>query len=245
MIVGARDPLSLGGQLAKDAEKRYPGWNVNTAGLMGEDLHLDVTDHVQWQQVMELHPWHWVVCTAGINLETDLTGQNPLWSVDQQYHVNFVGHMMGLSAWLDTWHDGEVWDDREAYLPKGTRLQWVSISSNSAQVARSKSLGYCASKAALSMGIRCAGRAMADDGFSIYGYEPGWVDDTPMSREVWDRMITSVVMPEGLSYIPAAHRIPGNNTLAGEDLAALINNNLALEMTALNGTLLRVDGGEQ
>jgi NAD(P)-dependent dehydrogenase (short-subunit alcohol dehydrogenase family) len=113
---------------------------------------------------------------------------------------------------------------------------FVAVSSNSAHVARSESAGYCASKAALSMAVRCAARRYAPlNTFRIWGYEPGLILDSPMTEAV--RMSVRPDVP--------LHRIPGNHTLRRGDLAQRIVDDIASGDRWLNGCMLRLDGGEQ
>jgi NAD(P)-dependent dehydrogenase (short-subunit alcohol dehydrogenase family) len=110
------------------------------------------------------------------------------------------------------------------------------ISSNSAHIARTESAAYCASKAALSMAIRVAAREQAGRGPIVYGYEPGLLDGTPMTEK------------SAASFGGALHRIPGLPPREGLDVewfAEYVAANLIHPSMALNGTLMRLDGGEQ
>jgi len=242
LVVGAQ-PGSIGAVVATTAKLLGPpGWGqIFTAGISGyEDLKLDVTDFLSMMDFLkEFGPFHDVVCTAGINIPGGIMSRvshrlQPLMT------VNYHGHIYLLQNWVEYWLDVQTGED--AVKPA---KNWVSISSNSAHIARSPSLAYCASKAALSMAIRCAGRELAHVGlpFNVYAYEPGWVDDTPMSVEMTQEAGTFVSAKEEQSLV--MHRIPGGKGLDVYDLAGLIVNNLKLEGRMFNGTCIRVDGGEQ
>lgn len=242
LVVGAR-PGSIGEVIAQRAEKE--GFFVGTAGLSKhEHFPLDVQRSEMIRDVVHVQPWHHVICTAGVNLEGGVSGTGWLGQVANSHRVNFMGPLILLSEWCRYWRDildvGENLPAKEVDVRAVIRpeyLHFAAISSNSAHIARSKSLGYCTSKAALSMAVRCVAREMATHpaGFVIYGYEPGWVDATPMSDSVQNRLDARDVVP---------HRIPGARTLKKDRLAAMVVHNLMLG-GSLNGCVLRVDGGEQ
>jgi NAD(P)-dependent dehydrogenase (short-subunit alcohol dehydrogenase family) len=225
--VGAK-PNSLGEAIATEADRRY--FDVECAGISGEAIHLDANETKEVALVMG-QGWDHVVCTVGINRETDMLQPGWMGSITAQTRANFYGPMVLLGQWVNWWM-------RKPNLSRGNTdpRHFVAISSNSAQVARSTGMGYCASKAALSMALRCAGRDLATRGlpFSVYGYEPGWLAGTPMSDEVRQR----------LDGAPP-HRIPAGDPIDTKGLAAQIVNGLEHSRYNLNGTVLRVDGGEQ
>ncbi len=113
---------------------------------------------------------------------------------------------------------------------------FVVISSNSARIPRSQSLAYCASKAALSMSVRVSARYLAQQNHPVvvYGYEPGLLEGTPMTR-----MAQS-------GFAGSLHRMPNVRAagLPAEGLARLIAFNLGQNGRALNGTLIPYDAGE-
>lgn len=243
LVVGAR-PGSLGAWVATTAKHLAYGepWEVVTAGISGEDVRLDVdwSDEPMTEVLREHGPFSAVVCTAGINPEScKFTDGNP-WHQRDAMDVNFMGHMSLLWNWVRYWHQKYPKGVHDAEWDAVPPLSWVSISSNSAHIARTKSLMYCASKAALSMGIRCAGRELAGGRFSIYGYEPGWLDGTPMSEAKELELATDSTMPGDTKL----HRIPGGQGVDPISLAGMIVGNLNNDR-ALNGCMLRVDGGEQ
>ena len=206
--------------------------------MSGEDFHLDVTDAEQCREVVKRAMFDAVVCTAGINRPTRMSGGTELQvGIEDMMAVNFAGHMNVLQAWLGFWFEVQkVAGGPDETIPK----HFVSISSNSAQIARTGSLGYCASKAALSMGIRCAAREVAKEPvgpapMAIYAYEPGWLEGTPMSDSVENRL--------GIGVMP--HRIPGGRGIHVGELSEMIALNIRQGSANLNGCVLRVDGGEQ
>lgn len=230
LVVGAKDG-SLGRAIADEAEDDSSQWNVWTAGIAGEDHFLDVTMESSIRDLFAATcvP-ECIVVTAGVNIEGSIMGDVHS-DMLKQYVTNTFGPINVLSEWLKAMSITGQKSDLHA-----PGYQFVAISSNSAHVARSQSMGYCASKAALSMALRCSAREMARSGVSIYGYEPGWIDGTPMSNQVIQRM--------GLDSIK--HRIPSGKGVDVGQLASLVVNNLSNnETNMLNGCMIRVDGGEQ
>lgn len=203
---------------------------VWTAGITPhEDKRLDVTKLKDVYAFLRKEEVDHVVCTVGTNMPGTIQGAEWHRNMKLQMLVNYQGPMNLLAEWARYWRDKE-----DATGPELNR-HFVVVSSNSAHTARSESGGYCASKAALSMGVRCAARQQAHRNLSIYGYEPGWMDGTPMSEGVEERLGTGAVV----------HRIPGNNTMDPFVLAKMIVTNMVFTCGELNGTMLRVDGGEQ
>lgn len=233
LVVGAR-PASLGAHVAGFGRVR--GYTVTTAGIEDEDIRCDAASVQAVRECMDIVRPHHVVCTVGRNLPGTIQGKGWYTNMKEQMQVNYLAPMIIVSEFTRMW--------RQRFKDAGDRMdrEWgdmtlhcVAISSNSAYVARSKSGGYCASKAALTMGYRAAAREQAEHPFSIYTYEPGWLDGTPMSAEVEARMD---MPPEVLQ------RIPGDNLVDPDELAGMIVNNLSFGRW-LNGTSLRVDGGDQ
>lgn len=239
LIVGAREG-SLGEAVETLAREDLNGdFDVETAGIDQEMLGLDITDYNQVDDFFESIPLHAypmsIVCTVGMNVEHTIGALHPP-ALQREFEVNCTSVLNLLSAW---WNVAMMAPDGE--VPH--LHHFVAISSNSAQIARSQSLGYCASKAALSMGLRVAARALAtgrewkDPCPVVYGYEPGWINDTPMSREVRERL-------DHATAATTVHRIPGGRGIDRFSLANMIMNNLK-GGKALNGCMLRLDGGEQ
>jgi NAD(P)-dependent dehydrogenase (short-subunit alcohol dehydrogenase family) len=236
LIVGAR-PLSLGMRVQRLA--RYEGFNADTAGITTENHTLDISDTDVVHKFMKEHMWDHVVCTVGVNMEGTVEGKGWIKALETQARTNYLGPMILLSEWARVWRDA-IKEARagQDYVPIGLVRHFVAISSNSAHIARANSGGYCASKAALSMGVRCAAREQASWPFSIYGYEPGWLEGTPMSEMVRTRLQHTDVRA-------ATHRIPGGRGINPDVLAALIVHNIKTSEKALNGCMIRTDGGEQ
>lgn len=241
LVVGAREG-SLGHYVGSVATER--GWTVTTAGVSGdEDMHFDIANHGSVHALFPEdmgEPWHSIVCTAGVNYEGGIKDDSIRGKLDQSLLINTTGPLHLLHAWQDWWlyHIDETHMERDVALGEDVPmypLHFVAISSNSARIARSQSLAYCASKAALSMGIRCAARELADTWLNVYAYEPGWLSGTPMSKEVNARF----------EYGQPRHRIPGDRTCDPAALAHMIVRNLANWYSSLNGCTLRLDGGEQ
>lgn len=241
LVVGARK-YSLGWWIAETLKALYVDgmpeaatetsdgrWNIVTAGIDSNDEHVwldlygDRRAHLM-DVLQDVKPDH-IVCTAGINHPQSDFPILTDW-YEEHYRVNVVGPMRLLDVWESVAGDG--WEN------VGHARHFVAISSNSAHIARTYSGAYCASKAALSMALRCKAREMKGAPFVVYGYEPGLLAGTPMTAEVVGRLGDK-----------AASRIPGHpEGLPTPSLAAMVVRNLNASYE-LNGCLLRVDGGDQ
>lgn len=228
LVVGARAG-SLGAAIAE--EWATYGQPVVTAGISGEeDRHLDLVRNsitAMSGLIREVQPVH-VVCTVGINEPQE--GVDPLHWYRKHLEVNAIGPLRLLDAFAE-WAQGQL---SETSGPR----HYVAISSNSAFLPRTASAAYCASKAALSQGIRVEGREACggDRGWVAYGYEPGLLAGTPMTADSEAR------------FSGALHRMRGERVARGiapEALAEVVVSNLrGLGGPMLNGTLVRFDGGE-
>lgn len=224
LIVGAR-VRSLGAALARELSSH----DVLTAGVSGEeDARLDLV-HDDLHAFMKRHRPDHVVCTAGINSRrADLDHDGLVWWGDHMM-ANVVGPMRLLEAYVGIRMRPDL----------AVRLgHFVGVSSNSAHIPRTGSGPYCASKAALSMGLRVAAREAAREGMShiVYGYEPGLLRGTPMTAETEAR----------LPGVPLT-RMRGagvQNGLSVRALARHIGANLRSGGVELNGCMLRLDAGE-
>ena len=226
-VFGAREG-SLGEAVANLL--RFPGDNheVTTFGAHGEDVVFiwpDVRTLATQRLIAE--QFDAIVCTIGVNQPTTLGHSNFDEAMADSYGINVLAPMRIL----------------EVALGFQQNLQaFVAVSSNSANIARRGSMAYCASKAALSMAIRCAARDLADgSGYGVaaepplvYGYEFGLLAGTPMTKGTEKQ------------FGPSQTRIPGHPQGLSADRAALaIVRNLTHPWEGLNGALLRLDGGEQ
>lgn len=221
LVVGARHN-SLGWHIA--AHAAIAGVEALTAGITTEPIHMACSD--EWairSRLSDIRPTH-VVCTIGVNEGLPVYGDEWTDLAAEHMEVNFLRPMRLLRAFED-------------YL-SGLPGTFVAISSNSARIARSSSAAYCASKAALSMGLRCAARDMTRAGnpLRVWGYEPGALAGTPMTKSVarglgknvpMSRMLTS---PAGLP-VGAVGRIVARDLLDSPEV--------------LHGTIVPLDNGEQ
>lgn len=242
LIVGAREG-SLGACI-RDTLGRI-GFEPITAGISKEEENrLDITNNMKTlrESIERLKPNH-VIVTAGINREVldpvYVYQGEPQWDewYKDHFRVNVIGPMRLFTAWLEA---------REGYQATADLGHFVVIGSNSAHIARTGSAAYCASKAALAMAVRVNARELArsDLGAILYGYEPGLLDGTPMTREVDYRLNGPRIVSRD-DRIPL-HRMPGiEDGVSPRFLAGLICFNLTQNAPELNGCLLRVDGGEQ
>jgi NAD(P)-dependent dehydrogenase (short-subunit alcohol dehydrogenase family) len=235
LVVGCQEG-SLGEAIVDAAKEE--GYHTVTAGISGEeDYSLDVVNSLSipfWDIFREIKPKH-VVCTVGINTP-EVVGCDPMHWYQMHFSVNVIGPMR-LLQYFSNWVAEEI--DLEDEIGRREYRHFVAISSNSATIPRSQSAAYCASKAALSQALRVKAREAngGDRGFLVYGYEPGWLADTPMSHMIESRFGPGKAM----------HRMRGQGLAAGIvtlTLASQIVAGLALPGAGLNGALIRYDGGE-
>jgi NAD(P)-dependent dehydrogenase (short-subunit alcohol dehydrogenase family) len=169
LVIGNR-PGSLGAEVESQARKTTVWEDRVFAADHGEHvadsttMSMDATDRADVVRLLEeVRPTD-ILCTVGINLDD---GENMAKSLSLQLQVNVWGPMQILAEAIDMWN--------RAMLPPETGFNFCAISSNSAHIARSTGAGYCASKAALSMALRCVARRVAPAGVvRVWGYEPGW-----------------------------------------------------------------------
>jgi NAD(P)-dependent dehydrogenase (short-subunit alcohol dehydrogenase family) len=232
LVVGAA-PGSLGE--AVWLEIRDSDWDfgvVVTAGITEEDLRLDLLRSPRISEVLTDVKPDIVVCTVGLNQPADINDA----FLPAMMHTSFATNVTGPIDLLRHFVVSPVRPERATNIKK-----FVAISSNSARIARRNSLAYCASKAALSMALRVAARELAHTGqCAVWGYEPGLLDGTPMTREVVQAL-------GGEGKLPPMHRMPGvpPEGLPVRDLARRIVQDLATFSYAHNGTIVQFDAGEQ
>lgn len=229
MIFGAREG-SLGAEIKEEMEcvgrELLSGMTVVTAGISGEDLRLDASDRFfetdVYNSVMEEQP-NIIAITTGVN-EPGGVARIPL--IKKNMDINFFGPMRILAS-------------VDMISPPFRPAAIAVISSNSAHIARRGSVGYCSSKAALSMGIRCVARDWATDLNKprLWGYELGLLKGTPMTQGTEAR------------FGPAQSRMLGAEaglepSAVAQRIAADLTGSSAL-LKALNGTCIRLDAGEQ
>lgn len=220
LIFGAR-PGSLGEAIRFALQDEHV--SVITAGLnddggLHENLLCDVTNG---QQVVKVLDEVWpdkIVITVGINEPKGLYEGGYHRALQRAFAVNCAAPMFVLDMALKM-------------LPELTQV--VVISSNSAHIARTNSGPYCTSKAALSMAWRVAAREREGRPL-IYGYEFGLLAGTPMTRQ------SAADFTGPLSRMKGA---PDGLTVGGA--AQVVASNLMHPWHGLNGTMLRLDAGEQ
>jgi NAD(P)-dependent dehydrogenase (short-subunit alcohol dehydrogenase family) len=227
LVVGA-GAHSLGAALVTELTMgSYAFGEVVTAGL-GEEQHpLDVRHGSMVRDVLRTVCPDIVLCTVGINEPASITTTMLGMLMEQSFHVNTLGVLLMLHHFIDSPPSGQ-WRGSPA-------KKFVAISSNSARIPRRRSLAYCASKAALSMGLRVAARELAGTGMCVWGYEPGLLAGTPMTDAV------------ATTYDGPLHRMPGVgvNGLAVGPLAATIVADVANAGAGYHGVLFSYDAGEQ
>jgi NAD(P)-dependent dehydrogenase (short-subunit alcohol dehydrogenase family) len=230
MVVGAL-PGNLGGRVYEEAKKSHEWAAIRAYDVVGgPSYYLDLLKRREVVEVLETFSPTDIVCTVGINRpEDDL--EDLMLSIMTHSNANVAGPMQLLAEAMDLWRS-DRWIEEKA-IP-ATGFNFCAVSSNSAHIARSQSAGYCSSKAALSMALRCVARREASSGVKIWGYEPGFLSGTPMSLETMETF--------GEDNL---HRIPGGMAIDPDDIADRIVGDLIVASRTLNGCMIRLDGGEQ
>lgn len=234
LIVGAAYS-SLGEAIGYELmECEFEFGKVHTAGITNEARHLDVLRSQDIDELLtELRP-DIVVCTVGVNMPVDVGHTFLPTYMRTSFDTNVTGPMDLLRHFISS----PVRPEREDMVKK-----FVAISSNSARIARRSSLAYCASKAALTMALRVAARELAAAGkVMVWGYEPGLLNGTRMTREVTDQLAA-----KGRGTGIAMHRMPGvpPEGIEPADLARRVVLDLASSSLGLHGSIIPFDGGEQ
>lgn len=220
LVVGARGG-SLGAAVTSSALRH--GYAPYTAGIQGEQLELNLEPSGSSMErltdvLRNVQPRH-IVCTVGINMPEPMDQPDVFDWWRWHMEINCIAPMRLLEAWMRVYQS-------EAVANVG---HYVAISSNSATIPRTNSAAYCASKAALSMALRVKAREIACDGPTVYGYEPGLLAGTPMTKK------------SEAAFAGPLHRMKPR-TLAGGidpyDLAELIVSNLGHHGPALNGSMI-------
>lgn len=236
MVVGA-SPGNLGMRVVNEAMRsriwsRIQAYDINGAVRDGAVWYMEVGDRFQViRSLEEISPTD-IVCTVGINHDEPSVAQL-MGSMRTHMGANLLGPMNLLTEALDYWRHWET-NTSDTWAIPDSGFNFCVVSSNSAHIARSRSAGYCASKASLSMAIRCVARREAETNVSIWGYEPGFIVGTPMSQKTQDQFPD---MP--------LHRIPGERTVDADDLAMQIVSDTINAHRHFNGCMFRLDGGEQ
>jgi NAD(P)-dependent dehydrogenase (short-subunit alcohol dehydrogenase family) len=193
--------------------------------------------------VERLHPKHQVHCYdpwAGVDQRGDYRIFLP--------NTNVVVVCHGLNEPTTPYRNERVWqanvwsvvDLAKEFVQNCNvvgRKVFIAITSNSAAIPRSKSLDYCAGKAAVDMALRVMQRDHALAGFEFHSLAAGHVD-TPMFERM-SEMLGAEVMKAGYQRSPFKHLI------AASDVAELVG--FIAEQPAakwLSGNTLRFDGGE-
>lgn len=215
--------------------KMYKTWGVLRADIseLGQ-WHYDVTDsQSEHDRLMALYKPHHVVYAVGINRQdapggvaqvgTNSTLAN---SATDHFEVNVAGFLRVAEAF------------KRVALP-GSHL--VAVSSNSAYLPRSPSVGYCVSKAALSMAVRVLARRWRGEPI-VWGVEPGLMNTRATIEGVNSGAFTDV------SGRPKpAHRMLGVSSrygLSAPQLAESVAHDVLWGGQWLNGTLRQMDAGE-
>jgi NAD(P)-dependent dehydrogenase (short-subunit alcohol dehydrogenase family) len=226
LVIGRRDG-NLGDEVYKrlNARNEAEEYEIEWADIKGGGRNLmDLTSPTQVKRSLNWIMPDTIFYCAGVNVSDE---QGLAYAADIQMQVNYMGFVLITDHF------------QQEGAPNGIPRA-IAVSSNSAHIARSRSAGYCASKAALSMFVRAEGRRAARDRDGMmWGYEPGWLENTPMSRRI----------ERDLGDLPK-HRIPSGASISPVWLASRMVGDWEASLRfpdgfPLDGTMTRYDGGEQ
>ncbi len=113
-------------------------------------------------------PFDNVIFSAGVNTPCFIESMNSM-ELQRMFDVNVIGFIKVLNELVRIQGHGTM----------------CAIVSDAANRPMRNSIGYCSSKAALQMAIRCASRELSPN-WRIFGVSPGVVYDTPMTRNIND-----------------------------------------------------------
>lgn len=237
LVVGC-EPRSFGDYLAKELQdtfdanrSMYPSWNVVRAGIgdlgTGQCIPYDVTEsQTTHDRVLnEVRPHH-MVYAVGMNQSDWPGGVTLANSATDHFEVNVAGFLRAAEAFKCVAFPGS---------------QLVAVSSNSARVPRSPSVGYCVSKAALSMAVRVLARRWKGEPI-VWGVEPGL-----MNTGATIEAVNSGAFTDALGQSVPAHRMLGVRSkygLSAAQLAESVAHDILWGGQWLNGTLRQMDAGE-
>lgn len=237
LVVGAAE-YSLGEAVFRLAHNDFDFAEINTAGINQEQIKLDVTRTARIGEVLAQVRPDIIICTVGVNTPTYVDDPYLPAKLSDSLMVNVVGPMEILRHFVSS----PVRPEREHTVKK-----FVAVSSNSARIPRTRSLPYCASKAALSMALRVAARELAPAGqCMVWGYEPGLLAGTPMTAQA-EQDFGADDPYDGGGYPPKAmHRMKGvaSTGIPVDDLARRIVTDVATFSVAHNGLIIPFDAGE-
>jgi NADP-dependent 3-hydroxy acid dehydrogenase YdfG len=213
-VFGARAG-SLGRAVADQAI--VADFDVVTFGIDGEDETVDYNDVHSLFSAMGRHNVTEVLVTVGTNLPSGCIDNDYFDSMIESFLVNVEYPLRVMRAAIATQNVHS----------------FAAISSNSAQIPRTNSGPYCASKAALSMALRVSAREWAGESPLIYGYELGLLKDTQMTKA-----------SAGTFTGPLSRMKGAEDGLLVRDVAKAIIFNFANPQPGLNGMMIRMDAGE-
>lgn len=226
MVLGAREG-NLGDEIAALLNTDLT-FDLRTSS---PERQANIHDMNMMEELLIKHRPEVLVVSAGVNLP-DQRGD---WA---QFYRNTEIQMIMSASTLSVVN---LWMATSAAVSDAEHV-CVVVSSNSAAVPRAGSAGYCASKAAVSHGMRSLAREASKDpnlqNVSLVTVEPGLIIDTPMTQQWTDKnpgvAPSRTPSPAGTS---AEH-------LTKRDVARLVKNIVA-HPRAYHGATIRMDRGEQ
>jgi NAD(P)-dependent dehydrogenase (short-subunit alcohol dehydrogenase family) len=192
-----------------------------------DETTVDVTSMFQLTKAFDDFKPNWIVYCAGVNKlmpAADFDEFEALNILD----INALGFMRVIHL---------VAEARPHLQPRSV----VAITSDAATRPMRNSMAYCASKAALTMAVRCAARELAP-GVQVNAIAPGIIADTPMT-EYTDQAVEAIRhwTPEQAMQYEAAG-IPMGRRGTKEEIAHMTYRILD-SVQYLTGAIIEINGG--
>jgi len=184
-----------------------------------------------WQVQQEYGDIHGLVNCMGVNVLGSLDGYT-MGQFEHTLRNNLLAPFICIKAFVATCGN-----------QFGTKMI-VNIGSNAADIPRTKTFAYAASKRGLQALTQCLARELAPRRFSVIQLDLGVVEDTPM-----DKLVNTCLVEQRGSTIEEWKKmrralVPANRFASTREVAWVILS--LLERGAyLSGSCIRMDGAEQ
>jgi NAD(P)-dependent dehydrogenase (short-subunit alcohol dehydrogenase family) len=195
--------------------------------MASDETTVDARSVPQLAKAFDQFKPNWIVYCAGVN---QLMPAHTFADADalNMMDINALGFMRVISLAAAA----------EAHLKPSSI---VAISSDAARIPMRNSMAYCASKAALSMAVRCAARELAP-AIRVNAIAPGVVEGTAMSEAI-DRQVEAIkhwTTDEADQYLMTS--VPMGRRAAMDEIAHMVYTTLDGPQY-LTGSIIEVNGG--
>jgi len=169
-------------------------------------------------------PFDIVIYCAGIKRLANIPSLSQM-DLASEFNVNVIGFINTMTVLTQNQNGGKM----------------VCVVSTAADIPMRHSIGYCSSKAALKMAVKCCARELAPD-WSVVGVSPHIVDGTPMTEDCDEAIqaMCGLTKEEAMEY--ELKLIPMNRRTTQFEVAKFICH--VMEMSPyLTGSVIDFAGG--